>query len=82
MNQTRLGSLIESLMNVVIGFTINFCANLLILPLFGFHVTLGDNFLIGVLYTLISIVRSYAIRRWFEGRLRSAASSIAGRVSV
>ena len=43
MNQTRLGSLIEAIINVVIGFAINFTANMLIFPLFGFHITARDN---------------------------------------
>lgn len=78
MTQTRLGSLYESLINIAIGFTINFCANLLILPLFGFDVTVSQNFGIGVLYTGISIARSYVIRRWFNARLKAAAQRMAG----
>jgi hypothetical protein len=77
MTQTRLGSLIEALMNVVIGFTINFTANLLIFPRFGFHITLGENFVMGLIYTAISIARSYVIRRWFNARLHAAALKLA-----
>lgn len=77
MNQTRLGSLIEALANVVIGFSINWCANLLILPLFGFHVTGGQAFGIGLFFTAISIARSYALRRWFNARLHKAAQHLA-----
>lgn len=77
MNQTRLGSLIEAWINVAIGFAINFCANLLILPLIGFHVTVSQNLFIGVLYTLISVARSYVIRRWFNARLHAAAQRLA-----
>lgn len=75
--QSRLGSLIEALANVVIGFSINWCANLLILPLFGFHVTGSQAFGIGVFFTAISIVRSYALRRWFNARLHTAAQRLA-----
>lgn len=81
MNQTRLGSFFEACINVLIGFWINFCANLVILPLVGFHITLGDNFYIGLLYTVISVVRSYVIRRWFNGRLQAAAQNMAARLS-
>ena len=77
MNQTRLGSLIEALINVAIGFGINFCANLLILPLFGFNVTGGQAFGIGVFFTVISIARSYVIRRWFNARLHAFAQRLA-----
>lgn len=81
MTQTRLGSLIEACINVLIGFAINFVANLLILPLIGFHITAGQNLFIGVLYTIISVCRSYAIRRWFNARLHSAAERLAGRIT-
>lgn len=73
MTQTRLGSLIEAATNIAIGFGINWAANLMVLPLFGFHVTAGDAFGIGLIFTAISLARSYVIRRWFNGRLRRAA---------
>jgi hypothetical protein len=69
-SQTRLGSFIESWANVAIGFAINWCANMLILPLFGFHVTGAQAFGIGVIFTVISVVRSYALRRVFN-KIRS-----------
>lgn len=77
MNQSRLSSAIEAVMNVIIGFGINMAANFVILPLVGFHITLGQNLFIGVLYTLVSLVRSYAIRRWFNARLHAAAKRMA-----
>jgi len=80
MNQTRMGSLIEALINVAIGFAINFMANMVILPLIGFHITPGQNLLIGVLYTAISVARSYVIRRWFNAALHKASQALAGRV--
>jgi hypothetical protein len=82
MNQTRIGSLIEACMNVLIGFTINFFANILILPLIGFHITVGQNLFIGVLYTIISVARSYAIRRWFNAHLHATAQRLAQRVAL
>lgn len=77
MNQTRLGSLIEALVNVMIGFGINYTANIFVLPLFGFNVTLGQAFDIGLIFTVISIARSYIIRRWFNARLHSMALRLA-----
>lgn len=67
--QSRFASFVEAWVNVLIGFTINFCANLLILPLFGFTPSLAENFMIGVLFTVISVARSYLLRRWFNNRL-------------
>ena len=68
MSQTKLGSITEAWANVAVGFGVNFAANLVILPLFGFaSLSLGKNFIIGMLYTIISLVRSYVLRRWFNG---------------
>lgn len=68
MAQTKLGSIAEAWANIAVGFTINFIANMLILPLFGFRtLTLRTNFIIGLVYTVISLVRSYVLRRWFNG---------------
>ena len=65
--QSRLGSLIESAANVAIGYGVAVASQLAIFPWFGIHIPLADNLLIGVWFTVISLVRSYVIRRWFNG---------------
>jgi len=64
--QTKQHSLIESVMNILIGFSINWSANMLILPLFGFHITPSKAFNIGLIFTIISLIRSYTLRRIFN----------------
>lgn len=76
MTQSRRSSFIEALINVAIGFSINYCANMLIFPLFGFHISPGSNLLMGVIYTGISIMRSYVVRRWFNARIARAAEAL------
>jgi len=82
MTQTRLGSLIEAIINVIIGFTINFAANMLIFPLFGFHITPGANLAMSAIYTVISVARSYCVRRWFNARLQRLASAVATAIEA
>lgn len=65
--QTRLGSVIESLANIVVGFSINFCCNLIILPWFGFDIHPLAAFNMGLIFTAVSLVRGYVLRRWFNG---------------
>ncbi len=77
MNQTRLGSLIEVCINILIGFAINWVANMYILPLYGFAITGGQAFSMGLIFTVISVVRSYVIRRWFNAMLRKASERMA-----
>lgn len=55
--------------NVVIGFGVNWLANLLVLPLFGFNVSPADAFGIGLIFTAISIARSYVLRRLFNAHV-------------
>lgn len=64
--QSRLQSLIEAWLNVAIGFGVSFVANLYVLPLFGYQVTVRDAFGIGLVFTIVSVGRSYAIRRLFN----------------
>lgn len=67
MAQSKKRSWQEAWFNIFVGFSINYVANILILPLFGFkNLTPSKNFVIGILYTGISLVRQYVIRRWFN----------------
>ena len=78
MSQSRLSSFIEAVINIIIGFSINFTANWLVFPLFGWQISVTENLLLGAVYTLISLIRSYSIRRWFNARIHKAASQLAG----
>ncbi|WP_442930193.1 DUF7220 family protein [Mycoplasmopsis arginini] len=64
--QTRLESLIEAAINVVLGYMIALGAQLLIFPWFNIHIPMSSNIAIGIIFTLVSLVRSYALRRFFN----------------
>jgi len=66
MRQSRRMSLLESLTNVAIGYGVAVATQIAVFPLFGLEVSLSDNLAIGGLFTLVSIARSYAVRRLFE----------------
>lgn len=66
--QTKTFSLIESFSNVIIGYFVALGSQLLVFPLFNIHVSLRENFLIGFYFTVISIIRSYTVRRLFNRR--------------
>jgi len=70
MMQSRRMSLIEALSNVAIGYGVAVLTQIAVFPLFGLQVSLSDNLLIGALFTLVSVARSYAVRRMVE-RMRS-----------
>lgn len=69
MKQSRIDSLMESLTNIFVGLFVSTIANWIILPaVLGVSMTLGENLLIGLFFTVVSITRSYVIRRAFNGR--------------
>lgn len=82
LRQTRIGSLIEACANVLIGFGVALISQIVVFPLVGIHVSLSTNLEIGLWFTVISIVRSYVIRRWFNARLHAAAQRMAARVTA
>jgi hypothetical protein len=66
MAQSKQRSLKEACINIAVGYLINLAANLTIFPLMGYHISFQDNIIIGIIFTVISLVRSYSIRRWFS----------------
>ena len=74
MKQSRLMSMVESLANVLVGYGVAVITQMAVFPLFGLAVTVTENLLIGLIFTAVSIVRSYALRRGFEAlRVRQSA---------
>ncbi|WP_063896859.1 hypothetical protein [Burkholderia ubonensis] len=74
MSQTKRHSFIEAACNTAVGYAINYTANLLIFPMFGMHISPKANIVLGLIYTGISIVRGYVLRRTFN-RMASGCRS-------
>ena len=66
MKQSRAMSLVEAVANVIVGFGVAVVTQILIFPVFGLHTTLAQNLKMGLVFTVVSIGRSYALRRMFE----------------
>ena len=64
--QSKRNSAFEAFTNVVTGYLVSVAANVLVLPMFGYNVTVFDSFAIGLAFTAISLVRSYVLRRVFN----------------
>jgi hypothetical protein len=65
MKQSRAMSLVESVANVVVGYGVAVVTQILVFPVFGLHATLAQNLKMGILFTVVSLARSYALRRLF-----------------
>ena len=73
---SKTKSLVETFLDIFLGFLMFLPVNYFVLPLFA--ETIAANSLltaiqIGVIFSTISLVRKFVIRRWFE-RMRSCGS--------
>ena len=71
-------SLVESLANVAVGYGIAVLTQIAVFPFFGLYVSLADTLVMGAVFTIVSIARSFTLRRVFEElRVRSERRSAA-----
>ena len=73
MMQSRWMSFLEAVANVVVGYGLAVITQIVVFPMFGLYASLGENLLLGSLFTGISLARSFAIRRIFNRRLSGSA---------
>ena len=66
MKQSKLQSLIESVITVGSGLIVAVIIQLLIFPLYDIEITLFENIQLATIFTVSSIIRIYIIRRWFS----------------
>ena len=64
--QSRGASAVEVATSTAVGFTVAVIAQKIILPLFGLYASTSEHIGIAVLFTVVSIVRGYAVRRLFN----------------
>ena len=66
MKQSKIESLIESVITVGSGLVIAVIIQLLIFPLYDIEITLFENVQLAIIFTISSIIRIYIIRRYFN----------------
>ena len=64
--QSRLGSGVEAITNVLVGFGLALAAQLVLFPLAGITVPLGTHLGLCAMFTVLSLARSYLLRRVFN----------------
>lgn len=64
--QTKKWSFIEACINILIGYTVSIIAQYTIFPMFGVYIALSEHMLMGLCFTVFSVVRSYYVRRLFN----------------
>lgn len=66
MSQPRHHSLLESVANVAVGYALSLGAVAWVFPLYGIHMSIGENITATNIMTVVSVARSYALRRAFN----------------
>lgn len=66
MKQPKAVSLLESTINISVGFCISVALQATFLPLMGVPIPWSVNFIFAAIMTVVSIARSYLLRRLFE----------------
>ncbi len=65
MQQTKMESFIETMLNIASGFLVSMVVWWAIAPLYGIPITMSSNLQITGIFTVTSIIRSYLWRRFF-----------------
>lgn len=64
--QSKVQSLLESLLNIFIGWLISVISSAIIFPMLGVDLPWEANLKASAIFTVISIVRTYFVRRYFN----------------
>jgi hypothetical protein len=76
MTQSKLGSLIEAFAHTFIGYFLSLGVQFIVYPLYGATFSIQQNIEIGLIFMIVSLVRGYVIRRWFNDSIHRAAMKI------
>ena len=68
--QSRLASFIEALTNVAIGFLISLVGQVVVSHWYNLPLNLAQNVQIVLFFTVLSVGRSYFVRRWYNRRIK------------
>jgi hypothetical protein len=71
MSQTRTMSLVETITNVAIGLIVSFLSQVAIFKYYDIHISLAQNLELTLYFTVVSIIRSYVLRRFFNSIRRT-----------
>jgi hypothetical protein len=66
MAQSRGRSLKEALINIAVGMGVALVSQLILFPMYDIHIPFSTDLWLVGWFTLISLVRQYVIRRWFN----------------
>ena len=72
MTQSRRMSLVEAVTNTTVGYALAVGTQFVVFPFYGIDAALPEHLVIGAVFVVVSLVRSYVLRRAFAGAWRRA----------
>lgn len=69
--QTRLMSMVETITNVAIGLVVSFLSQVVIFKYYDIHISLAQNLELTLYFTVVSVIRGFALRRFFNSIRRT-----------
>lgn len=67
--QSRMGSLVEAVVNTIVGLAVSMLATQVICWVYNIPMSMNHNFIITFWMTVVSVLRSYVLRRMFNRRV-------------
>lgn len=68
MVQSKKGSVIETIVNIIIGLIVSFCIQIWLYTYLNIPVTINKNLIITAVFFIASFVRGYFVRRFFNNK--------------
>lgn len=66
MRQSKKQSLLEVIISTAIGYIVALATQILIFPWFDIEIKFSEQLAIGIIFTIVSIIRGFCVRRLFN----------------
>ena len=63
--------MVETITNVAIGLIVSFLSQVVIFKLYDIHISLAQNLELTLYFTVVSVIRGFALRRFFNSIRRT-----------
>ena len=63
--------MVETITNVAIGLVVSFLSQVVIFKLYDIHISLAQNLELTLYFTVVSVIRGFALRRFFNSIRRT-----------
>lgn len=64
-------SMVETITNVAIGLVVSFLSQVVVFKYYDIHISLAQNLELTLYFTVVSVIRGFALRRFFNSIRRT-----------